>query len=207
MGILISFEGTDGCGKSTQIRFLADYLTEKGYQVVVSREPGGSRIGENIRNILLSDENSEMDSLCELFLYEAARAQHMAEIVEPALKENKIVILDRFVDSSYAYQGAGRQLGEDNVDTINRIAVKNRMPDITFLLEISPKEAFKRKGGRDEHDRIELSGDDFFARVRKGFASAAEKYPERIVKIDASGTRGVTHNKIKTHIDKLLEDK
>ena len=207
MGILISFEGTDGCGKSTQIRFLADYLTKKGYDVVVSREPGGSKIGENIRNILLSDENSEMDSLCELFLYEAARAQHMAETVEPALKQNKIVILDRFIDSSYAYQGAGRELGEDNVDTINKIAVKNRMPDITFLLEISPKEAFLRKGGRDEHDRIELSGDDFFARVRAGFASAAEKYPERIVKIDASGARGETHDKIKAYVDKLLEDK
>ncbi len=205
MGLLISFEGTDGCGKSTQIKMLAEYLEKKKYDVLVSREPGGCRIGENIREILLNADNTELSPLCELFLYEAARAQHMAETVLPALDEGKIVILDRFIDSTYAYQGFGRQLGEENVRLLNNIAVSGRLPDITLMLELPPQEAFKRKGGNDVSDRMEMAGDDFFERVRDGFNSAVKAFPERIKVIQVEGTREETHTKICECIDKILE--
>ena len=157
-GLLISFEGTDGCGKSTQIRMLSEYLNKKGREVVVSREPGGCRVGEKIRKILLSAENSEISPMCELFLYEAARAQHMHEVIEPALEKGKIVILDRFIDSTFAYQGFGRELGEDCVDVFNKYAINNIYPDVTLMLQLSPELAFKRKGGNDTKDRMEMAG-------------------------------------------------
>ncbi len=206
-GILISFEGTDGCGKSTQIRLLEEYLIKKGKKVVVSREPGGCKIGENIRNILLDAKNSEMDPVCELFLYEAARAQHMAQTVLPALNDGCVVILDRFIDSTVAYQGYGRQLGGETVDILNKIAIGEKMPDITFLLEISPKAAFERKGGNDANDRMELAGNEFFFRVREGFKAVAEKDKKRIKVIDASGTRSETHRKIVSATEELFNER
>ncbi len=204
-GILISFEGTDGCGKSTQIRLLTDYLKEKGREVVVSREPGGCRVGEKIRKILLSAENSEISPMCELFLYEAARAQHMQEVIEPALNQGKIVILDRFIDSTFAYQGFGRQLGEECVDVFNKFAINNRYPDVTLLLQLSPELAFKRKGGNDTKDRMEMAGDQFFKRVREGLECAAEKYSDRIIKVNVEGTCEETHKKICNIINSVLE--
>ena len=206
-GILISFEGTDGCGKSTQIKLLEEYLIKKGKKVVVSREPGGCKIGENIRNILLDAKNSEMDPVCELFLYEAARAQHMAQTVLPALNDGCVVILDRFIDSTVAYQGYGRQLGGETVDILNKIAIGEKMPDITFLLEISPKTAFERKGGNDVNDRMELAGNEFFSRVREGFKAAAEKDKKRIKVIDVSGTRSETHRKIVSATEELFNER
>lgn len=205
-GLLISFEGTDGCGKSTQIRLLSEYLTAQGREVVVSREPGGSNIGEKIREILLSKENDGMANMCELFLYEAARAQHMEETVLPALNAGKIVILDRFIDSTFAYQGVGRDLGEDTVESLNRAAIGGRYPDLTLLLSLPPEKAFKRKGGNDESDRIEMAGDAFFARVQQGFDRAAERHPERIECINVTGTKEETHKLICDRIDRLMEE-
>ncbi len=204
-GLLISFEGTDGCGKSTQIRLLSDYLKNKGREVVVSREPGGCRVGEKIRKILLSAENSEISPMCELFLYEAARAQHMHEVIEPALESGKIVILDRFIDSTFAYQGFGRELGEECVDFFNRYAINSKYPDVTLMLELPPELAFKRKGGNDTKDRMEMAGESFFARVGKGLQRAAEKYPDRIIKVNVEGTCEETHEKICKIINNLLE--
>ncbi len=204
-GLLISFEGTDGCGKSTQIRLLAEYLKKQGREVIVSREPGGCKVGEKIRNILLNAENVEISPMCELFLYEAARAQHTTQIIEPALKEGKIVILDRFIDSTFAYQGYGRQLGEDCVDIFNKYAINGRYPDITLLLTLPATDAFKRKGGNDKKDRMEMAGDDFFKRVDQGLKRVSEKYPERVIKVDVEGTCEETHDKICNLIDKLLE--
>ena len=204
-GILISFEGTDGCGKSTQIRLLSEYLKEKGREVVISREPGGCRVGEKIRKILLSAENSEISPMCELFLYEAARAQHMHEVIEPALEKGKIVILDRFIDSTFAYQGFGRELGEECVDVFNKYAINNRYPDITLMLQLSPELAFKRKGGSDTKDRMEMAGDKFFKLVRDGLERASEKYSDRIIKINVEGTCEDTHKKICNIINLILE--
>ena len=204
-GLLISFEGTDGCGKSTQIKMLSEYLIKKGRQVVVSREPGGCRVGEKIRNILLNAENVEISPMCELFLYEAARAQHMHEIIEPALEQGKIVILDRFIDSTLAYQGFGRELGEACVETFNEYAINYRYPDITLMLELSPELAFKRKGGNDKKDRMEMAGASFFKRVDQGLKYAVEKYPERIKVVNVKGTCEETHANICELIDSILE--
>lgn len=205
-GLLISFEGTDGCGKSTQIRLLSEYLKSKGMDVIVSREPGGCKVGEKIRNILLNTENAEISPMCELFLYEAARAQHMTQIIEPALNEGKTVILDRFIDSTFAYQGYGRELGEDCVDIFNKYAINGRYPDITLMLTLNAKDAFKRKGGNDKKDRMEMAGDDFFKRVDTGLKRALEKYSDRIVKVNVEGTCEETHNKICNLIDKVLNN-
>lgn len=203
-GFLISFEGTDGCGKSTQIKMLKEHLEESGYTVTVSREPGGCRVGEKIREILLSKENNEISPMCELFLYEAARAQHSCEVIEPALKRGEIVILDRFVDSTFAYQGFGRNLGEECVETLNSYAVCGNLPDLTLMLKLPPETAFVRKGGNDKSDRMEMAGDDFFKRVEKGFERAAEKYSDRIVIINVSGTKFETHKKVSDCVDKIL---
>ncbi len=205
-GLLISFEGTDGCGKSTQIRLLSEYLKSKGREVVVSREPGGCKVGEKIRNILLNAENVEISPMCELFLYEAARAQHMSQVIEPALNEGKIVILDRFIDSTFAYQGYGRELGEDCVDTFNRYAINNIYPNITLMLTLTAENAFKRKGGNDTKDRMEMAGDEFFKRVDKGLIRASEKYNDRIVKVNVEGTCEQTHAKICALVDNILEN-
>lgn len=204
-GLFISFEGTDGCGKSTQIRLLAEYLKKKGREVVVSREPGGCRVGEKIRHILLNADNSEITPMCELFLYEAARAQHMHEVIEPALNEGKIVILDRFIDSTFAYQGFGRQLGEDCVEVFNKYAINGRYPDITLMLQLPAKLAFRRKGGNDKKDRMEMAGQSFFERVDKGLIRASEKFSDRIIKVNVEGTCEETHKKICALINNLLE--
>jgi len=204
-GLFISFEGTDGCGKSTQIRMLKEYLEKKGITAVVSREPGGTKIGENIREILLNKDNAELSPLCELFLYEAARAQHMAEIVLPALNEGKTVILDRFIDSTVAYQGYGRELGVENAERLNEIAISGRYPDVTLMLELPPEEAFVRKGGNDKNDRIENAGVKFFSRVENGFKANAEKHSDRIKRVNVQGTIEETHRLICNIVDKALE--
>lgn len=203
-GFLISFEGTDGCGKSTQIRLLAEKLKKEGKDVLVSREPGGCRIGEKIREILLDAENRELSSVCELLLYEAARAQHMQQTILPALEKGTVVILDRFIDSTYAYQAYGRGLDAATVEYLNTFAVNGRYPDITLLLALSPGEAFRRKGGRENGDRMEQAGDQFFQRVQSGFEEAARKYPERICVINVESSKEETHRKIYRRIQTLL---
>lgn len=203
-GFLISFEGTDGCGKSTQIRLLAERLMKEGREVVVSREPGGCRIGEKIREILLDAENKELSPACELLLYEAARAQHMQQVVLPALESGKIVILDRFVDSTYAYQAYGRGFEKKAVEKLNTFAVNGRFPDLTLLLALSPQAAFRRKGGRDEGDRMEQAGKEFFLRVKQGFEAAAEKYPDRIFIVNVESSKEDTHKKIYKRIEALV---
>ncbi len=203
-GFLISFEGTDGCGKSTQIRMLAEKLIKEGREVVVSREPGGCRIGEKIREILLDAENRELSPSCELLLYEAARAQHMQQIVFPALESGKVVILDRFIDSTYAYQAYGRGLDPAKVEAFNSFAISGRYPDVTLLLALAPNAAFERKGGRDEKDRMEQAGREFFQRVQIGFEEAAQKYPERIFVMNVESTREETHRKIYKQVKKIL---
>ena len=167
-GFFITFEGIDGCGKSTQIRFLTDYLKEKGRDHLLLREPGGTVIGENIRNILLDKKNTGMIPMTELLLFEAARAQIVSEVIKPAVEEGKIVICDRFFDSTSAYQGYARNMGSEVVENLNRLATGGFEPDITFLLDISPEEAFSRRVARGEEDRIEKLGMEFQEKVRAG---------------------------------------
>ena len=185
-GFFITFEGGDGSGKSTQIALLRDWLVQAGYDVILTREPGGTRISERIRELILDPDNIEMADMTETLLYAAARAQLVSQMIKPALEEGKIVICDRFVDSSIAYQAYGRGLG-DAVGVINTYAVDGCMPDLTVLLRLDPEKGSSRIADR-EHDRIEQAPDAFHRKVYEGYLELEKSYPERIFGIDASGT-------------------
>lgn len=183
-GIFITMEGPDGSGKSTQIELLKDYLSEKGYDIIVTREPGGTQISEKIRKIILDKENEKMSDMTELMLYVAARAQLVDEVIKPALDKNQVVISDRFVDSSAVYQGIARGLGTKLVYEMNQYAI-SRMPDITFLLDLDAKEGIKRKKHQAALDRLELEKLSFHEKVVEGYRSLAQEQ-DRIVLIDAT---------------------
>ena len=202
-GYFISFEGGDGSGKSTQIQILREFLEERGYDVILTREPGGTPISEKIRSIILDKANSEMDDMTEALLYAAARAQLVSQIIRPALEEGKVVICDRFVDSSMAYQAYARWLG-DSVQTINAFAVGDCMPDLTILLKVNPQVGSSRIGNR-ERDRIELASSDFHKKVYEGYLQLEKLYPERIVGIDAADTIENISGIISERIAGLLE--
>ena len=187
-GKFITFEGCDGCGKSTQLRLLSEYLTKEGIPHVFTREPGGGKISEAIREILLSGKNMEMTDECEALLYAASRVQHLRDRVDPALQEGKLVICDRYVDSSLAYQGYGRGLGVEFIGKINAYALENYLPDVTIFIDLSPEAAFKRKHGADQNDRLELAGMDFHNRVYEGFKALAKENPDRFVCINGEQT-------------------
>lgn len=187
-GMFITFEGGDGSGKSTQIEILSGALEATGFDVLTTREPGGTAISEAVRNILLDPDNGEMSPVTEAMLYGAARAQLVHEVIKPALEKGMIVICDRFLDSSIAYQGYGRQLG-DIVEKINEPAIDDCMPEITFFMNLDPEVASGRIGERGEDkDRIESESEEFHRRVAKGYEELEKKYPDRIVPIDASET-------------------
>ena len=187
-GKFITFEGCDGCGKSTQLKMLSKYLTEKDIPHVFTREPGGGKISEQIREILLNGKNSEMTDECEALLYAASRVQHLQDVVEPALKEGKLVICDRYVDSSIAYQAYGRNLGVEFISKINAYALENYLPNVTVFIDLSPKAAFLRKHGADENDRLEQAGMAFHERVYEGYLALAKDNPNRVARVDGAGT-------------------
>lgn len=189
-GIFITFEGIDGCGKSTQCEMLKDYLKESGKDFIFVREPGGTVIGERIREILLDKKNTQMTARTEILLFEAARAQITDEVIKPALDEGKIVLCDRFFDSSSAYQGMARGMGMDFVAGLNMAATGGLKPDITFFFDISAEEALERRGKRGEaSDRIELAGLKFQEDVRQGYIELAKASEGRVITIDA--TKGI----------------
>ena len=203
-GVFITFEGIDGCGKSTQTSMCKTWLEELGRTVLLVREPGGTKIGERIRELLLDKKNSSMAPLTELFLFEAARAQIVEEVIKPALSEGKIVICDRFFDSSYAYQGCARGLGPEMVSRLNMDATGGLAPDITFFLDISVEGAIKRRNVRgEEKDRIETAGDAFQEKVRQGFIRAASE-DGRIVTVDASLSPDEIFAQIREKIEALI---
>lgn len=201
-GKFITFEGCEGSGKSTQLKMFEEYLKENNIDYVFTREPGGTNISEKIRQIILDIENSEMTDECEAMLYASARIQHIKEKIIPALNEGKLVLCDRYIDSSIAYQAYARNLGEDFIKKINSYCFENCMPDYTVFLNISSEEAFKRKGGADKDDRLELSGSDFHKKVYQGYLECVKQYPNRFLVIDCSGSKYQTHQKI---VDKLKE--
>lgn len=172
-GLLITFEGPDGSGKTTQISLLKEYLGAKGFEVIFTREPGGTNISEKIREMILDNKNSEMSAMCEALLYASSRAQLVHEVIKPALSEGKVVVMDRFVESSIVYQGIGRKLGIDRIKSINDAATEGLRPDITFLLTIPYEEGLKRKSRQKSLDRLENSGDDFHQRVYEGYMNLA----------------------------------
>ena len=189
-GKLISFEGIDGAGKTTQVAMLQAYLEKKGRKVLLTREPGGTYVAEQIRAILLDPKNKALDDLSELLLYEAARAQVYQEVVVPALERGVMVIMDRSIDSGVVYQGMARGLGREIVEKLNEIATRGRKPDVTFLLDIPLTVSQKRKEA-DELDRLELEAEKFHHQVRRGYLQLWEEDGgARIKKITA--TRPVT---------------
>jgi dTMP kinase len=186
-GVLVTFEGGEGCGKSTQIRLLARKLESAGMPVRVLREPGGTTVGEAIRAILLDPDNSGLDPHAELLLYEAARAQIVAEVIEPALDGGEVVLLDRFFDSTTAYQGYARDLPLDEVSRLNDFAAAGLEPDRTIVLDIDAAAGLARATARTA-DRLEGEDLAFHERVRAGFLAIAAEHPERVVVVDASGS-------------------
>ncbi len=184
-GLFITFEGNDGAGKTTVCKEVEKALIEKGYEVLYTREPGGSEIAEAIRHILLDVQNKEMDARCEALLYAASRRQHLVEVILPALQEGKIVLCDRFVDSSLAYQGVAREIGMDQVWAINEFAIDGVMPEKTLFFSVSIETGQKRMNLRGDKNRLDLEKSTFHQKVRQGYEMLCEKYADRIQVIDA----------------------
>lgn len=184
----VSFEGPDGSGKTTIIKLLNEYLQDNNYDVVLTREPGGSAIAEAIRDVILDPQNTNLSYQTEALLYAASRAQHFHDVIKPALAENKIVLCDRFLDSSLVYQGIARQLGVKNVLEINKFAIDDTMPDYTFFLDVDPLIGLERIRQNDtrEINRLDLESDDFHQRVYDGYQQIVSDNQERFVIIDAN---------------------
>jgi dTMP kinase len=206
-GKLISFEGSEGSGKSTQIALLAQHLQLLGREVLTTREPGGTEIGEQIRNIIV--HNSKGDEMCaetELFLFAASRAQLVREVIAPALLENKIVLTDRFLDSSTVYQGIARNLASDPVQQINHFAVGNVMPDLTLILDVPTEVSLERirRRASDLPDRMERENIEFFAKVREGYLLLAQSIPQRFHVVDGTLPEAEIEKDIWKAVQKLI---
>ena len=186
-GIFLTVEGGDGSGKTTQINALEKNLRRFGYDVLRTREPGGCPISEKIRTLILDKANTDMSDITEALLYAASRAQHVSQVIRPAVQNGRLVLCDRFVDSSVTYQGGGRGLGIDTVIEINKHAVGDMQPDVTVYLDIEQKIAMARRMKASDPDRIEAAGDEFHARVDAAYRELAKRTPERFVTVDASG--------------------
>lgn len=204
-GLFITLEGPDGSGKSTQASYLREYFDEMGIECVFTREPGGTHIGEMLRKIILDKENHEMCDMTEALLYAASRAQHVEELIRPALISGKVVVCDRFIDSSIAYQGYGRNLG-DSVRQINEHAVGDCMPDLTFFMDLPPSVGMSRID-EDVQDRLEQEKLDFHNRVFGGYKEIAKYYPERFIDIDARRDKEAIRDDLISAIEKVLKDR
>ena len=192
-GLFITFEGGDGCGKTTQIKLLDEYLRKKGYKTLLTREPGSKGLGEKVREILLNYDG-DVSPVCESFLFLADRAQNVDCLIKPALEEGTIVICDRHTDSSVAYQGYGRGLDIDRIKKLNSIATSGLNPDLTIVLDVDVETSQKRVGA--EKDRMESAGIEFFERVRKGYLEIAKQEPERVKVVDSTKTIEEIHKEI-----------
>ena len=214
MVCLISFEGGDGSGKTTQLKLLDNYLASRGKSCLSTREPGGTTLGEMIRKILLEAGKVEIASPTELFLYLADRAQHVHEVIRPALASGRLVLCDRFTDSTLAYQGYGRGVDLDMLRRLNQVASHGITPDVTFLLDCPVEVGLSRtaqrnmnlKSGGSREDRFEQERADFHERVRRGFLELARAEPQRIYVLDASRPTEEVHHEIKKIVDEKLRD-
>lgn len=203
-GIFITIEGGDGSGKSTQIDLLMSYFDEHGFKVLLTREPGGTPISEKIREVILDSNNVEMDNMTEVLLYAAARAQHVAEFIKPSIEQGKVVICDRFVDSSVVYQGYARGVGIDAVEDINSYATLGLIPDLTILLDLPPDLGLFRKKNQQALDRLELESDAFHLKVNEGYRLLAKRHQNRILTVDATKSIEDIHQIILEAIKTLL---
>ena len=211
MSLFITFEGVEGSGKTTQIRRLKSHLSKKGVPCAITREPGGCPISEEVRKILLNPNHRGMAPLTELLLYEAARAQHVEEVIAPLLKKGTVVISDRFSDASIAYQGYGRKVSLRLIDTLNRVSSQNTKPDVTILLDCSPRVGLKRALQRNQtlrqekEGRFELEEVRFHHQVRRGYLAVAKKEPRRFKIIDTRQGEEKVFQKIQKVIDELIK--
>ena len=216
-GKFITFEGLDGTGKSTQMRKLATALRAAGFKVIETREPGGTSTGEKIRRVLLDSSTNGLSPLAEMALMFASRAQHIAEVIQPALEQGSVVLCDRFTDSTEAYQGSGRKLGSESVLELHRVLCGDLQPDLTILLDSDAASSLgraRRRNQRASRNRSSNHGDEnrfeqetraFFARVREGYLAIAAREPQRVVAVDASGTPAQTHRRIMEVIARKLK--
>lgn len=205
-GLFIVMEGPDGSGKTTQINLLKEYLEEAGYECLITREPGGTVIGEEVRQLILNPEHKEMSPVTEMLLYAASRAQLVHEVIGPALEEGKIVISDRFVDSSIVYQGIARKLGISTVSAVNAPGIGIYRPDGIFFIDLSEAEGLRRKKEQKNLDRMEQEGIDFHHMVSEGYRKVLSGRPE-IMKIDGGRSIDTIQKKIRNHVDELLKKK
>jgi len=206
-GFFISLEGIEGTGKSTQARLLSEYLRKKGYETVLTQEPGGTLISSQIRKVLLSTKHHKMDYTAELLLYNAARIQHIKEKIAPALAKGKVVITDRFCDSTVAYQGYGRGISLKLIDSLDRIATAKMRPDLTILLDLDVKTGLMRNKHINKVDRLELEDIKFHEKVRAGFLKLAAKKPKRIKLVNASKSLDAVHKKIRHIVTSRLKER
>ena len=199
-GLFITFEGADGCGKTTQIELLNEYLIKKGYKTLLTREPGAKGLGVKLREILLNYDG-EVSPNCESFLFLADRAQHIDCIIKPAMKEGKIILCDRHTDSTVAYQGYGRGLDLGRINMLNEIATSGLKPDLTIVFDIDVETSMQRVG--KEKDRMESAGVEFFNKVRQGYLEIAKNEPQRVKVISSSDTIEKIHKKVVELIEEL----
>ena len=205
-GLFIVMEGPDGSGKTTQINLLEQYLKEAGYECLITREPGGTVIGEEVRELILNPEHKEMSPVTEMLLYAASRAQLVHEVIGPALEAGRIVISDRFVDSSIVYQGIARNLGISTVAAVNAPGIGIYRPDGIFFIDLSEAEGIRRKKNQKKLDRMEQESIDFHHLVSEGYRKVLAERPE-VIKIDGGKDIDVIQKKIRNHVDELLEKK
>lgn len=203
-GVFITLEGVEGCGKTTQIEALERFLALRGHEVVRTREPGGTPISEAIRAIVLDPRHASMSPTAELLLYEAARAQHVAELIRPALVAGKMVVCDRFADSTTAYQGAGRGILPADVQPLHTLATSGLMPDLTLVLDLPAEEGLRRAARARGKDRMEREPLDFHRRVREAFLDLARREPGRIKVVDGTRSRDSVEHDIRHHVEDLL---
>lgn len=204
-GIFITLEGPDGSGKSTITELIVEYLKDLNIDFIVTREPGGTSIGEDIRNIILDKKNTNMSPRTEALLYAASRSQHVYEKIRPALEEGKVVLSERFVLSSLVYQGIGRELGVSDVKAINDFGIEGVNPDLILFFDIDPVEALSRKTGENSGDRLEMEGINFHREVYNGYLKLISMYPENIKVIDASKSVEDTFEEVKNELDKIFK--
>lgn len=205
--MFITFEGGEGSGKTTCIKRVVETLEKEGHEVVLTREPGGTPISEEIRNVILDKKNTDMDPRTEALLYAASRRQHIVQKILPSIKEGKIVISDRFLDSSLAYQGGARKLGIDKIYEVNQYATDGLEPDITFFFDIEPEEGLRRiaaNAGR-EVNRLDVEKLSFHHEVRNSFIELAKRFPKRFVIIDASKDKEHVYQDVMNEIERRLE--
>lgn len=208
MGLFITIEGAEGSGKTTVCKQVTEKLLKEGYKVLYTREPGGVKIAEQIRNIILDVNNTDLDPRSEALLYAASRRQHLVEKIEPALNEGYVIICDRFIDSSLAYQGYARGIGIDEVYNINMFAINNRLPDFTILLDIDPEEGLKRinKSRGNEVNRLDLEKLSFHKKVHEGYDILKQKYPNRFIVVNANQTPDQVFNDVYDIIEKKCKE-